>query len=72
MVQEAFAIIEEDLGAPLEKIFSEISAFPVAAASLGQVYRATLRDTKEEVAIKVSTFFMWQAGKDADNDWEDE
>lgn len=51
--QEAFAIIEEDIGAPLEKIFTQITSEPVAAASLGQVYRATLRETGEEVAIKV-------------------
>jgi len=37
----------------LEDVFSEISARPVAAASLGQVYKATLRDTGEAVAIKV-------------------
>ncbi|XP_021738874.1 protein ACTIVITY OF BC1 COMPLEX KINASE 1, chloroplastic-like [Chenopodium quinoa] len=51
--QVAFKIIEEDLGQPLEAIFSKISSLTIAAASLGQVYRATLRATGEDVAIKV-------------------
>ncbi|KXZ42117.1 hypothetical protein GPECTOR_201g367 [Gonium pectorale] len=49
----AFAIMEEQLGRRLEEVFSSISERPVAAASLGQVYKAVLRDTGEEVAIKV-------------------
>ncbi|KAL6870921.1 hypothetical protein ACP4OV_014769 [Aristida adscensionis] len=51
--QVAFAIIEEELGQPLERLFSKISSQTIAAASLGQVYRATLRETGEDVAIKV-------------------
>ncbi|KAK9699675.1 hypothetical protein RND81_08G188600 [Saponaria officinalis] len=51
--QVAFKIIEEELGQPLEAIFSKISSQTIAAASLGQVYRATLRATGEDVAIKV-------------------
>ncbi|KAF7138127.1 hypothetical protein RHSIM_Rhsim07G0170000 [Rhododendron simsii] len=51
--QVAFSIIEEELGQPLEAVFSQISSETIAAASLGQVYRATLRTTGEEVAIKV-------------------
>ncbi|GLI61835.1 hypothetical protein VaNZ11_004341 [Volvox africanus] len=49
----AFSIMEEQLGRRLEDVFSSISEKPVAAASLGQVYKAVLRDTGEEVAIKV-------------------
>lgn len=49
----ALAVIEEEFGKPVDEIFSEISAEPVAAASLGQVYRGRLRSTGEEVAIKV-------------------
>ncbi|KAJ1425769.1 UbiB domain, partial [Sesbania bispinosa] len=49
----AFGIIEEELGQPLEAVFSRISSETIAAASLGQVYRATLRATGEDVAIKV-------------------
>lgn len=49
----AFKIIEEEMGVPLQQVFSKISPSPIAAASLGQVYRGTLRTTGEEVAIKV-------------------
>ncbi len=48
----AFNIIETELDRPLEDIYSEISPNPVAAASLGQVYRARLY-SGEEVAVKV-------------------
>jgi predicted unusual protein kinase regulating ubiquinone biosynthesis (AarF/ABC1/UbiB family) len=50
---QAFQIMEEDLGRPIAAVFSSISEHPIAAASLGQVYKAILRDTGEEVAIKV-------------------
>jgi predicted unusual protein kinase regulating ubiquinone biosynthesis (AarF/ABC1/UbiB family) len=49
---QAFAIIESELGEPLEDIYKEISPQPIAAASLGQVYRGKLY-SGEEVAIKV-------------------
>ncbi|WP_448513742.1 ABC1 kinase family protein [Parathermosynechococcus lividus] len=48
----AIAIIERDLRLNLGDIFAEFSPQPVAAASLGQVYRAKLH-TGEEVAVKV-------------------
>jgi len=50
---EAFRIIETEIGMPLDRAFSEFSPEPVAAASLGQVYRARVRETGEEVAVKV-------------------
>ncbi len=50
---EAFEIMREDAGRPTEEIFSSVTPEPVAAASIGQVYRATLRDTGAEVAVKV-------------------
>ncbi len=50
---QAFAIIEEDLGRSLASVFSEISDGPIAAASLGQVYRARLRASGLIVAVKV-------------------
>jgi predicted unusual protein kinase regulating ubiquinone biosynthesis (AarF/ABC1/UbiB family) len=50
--ETAFKIIETQLGRPAQQIYREISPNPVAAASLGQVYRGIL-NTGEEVAIKV-------------------
>lgn len=49
---EAFALIEAELGQPVDKIYQEISPQPIAAASIGQVYQGYLW-TGEEVAIKV-------------------
>ena len=49
----AFATIEKELGKSVDEIFSEITPEPVAAASLGQVYKAKLRSTGETVAVKV-------------------
>jgi predicted unusual protein kinase regulating ubiquinone biosynthesis (AarF/ABC1/UbiB family) len=49
---QAFSIIERELGKPVDEIYKLVSKQPVAAASLGQVYKATLH-TGEEVAIKV-------------------
>lgn len=48
----AFNIIETQLNRQIKEIYSQISPQPVAAASLGQVYRARLH-TGEEVAVKV-------------------
>ncbi|KAK4601593.1 hypothetical protein RGQ29_010954 [Quercus rubra] len=49
----AFNTIEQELGLPIDEIFSEISPEPIAAASLGQVYQARLRRSGEVVAVKV-------------------
>jgi hypothetical protein len=46
-------VIATDLGRPWTAVFSELSPRPVAAASLGQVYRGRLAATGEEVAVKV-------------------
>jgi predicted unusual protein kinase regulating ubiquinone biosynthesis (AarF/ABC1/UbiB family) len=48
----AYQFIEEELGSRPEEIYEEISPQPIAAASLGQVYKGKLK-TGEEVAIKV-------------------
>lgn len=50
---EAFACIEKELGLSLDSIFSSISPSPIAAASLGQVYKAQLKYSGKLVAVKV-------------------
>lgn len=45
-------VIREELGADATEIFAELTEVPVAAASLGQVYKGRLK-TGEEVAVKV-------------------
>ena len=48
----AFQFIREELGAEPSEVYAELSPMPIAAASLGQVYRGKLK-TGEEVAVKV-------------------
>lgn len=48
----AYQFIEEELGAPPQEIYAELSPQPIAAASLGQVYKGKLK-TGEAVAVKV-------------------
>jgi len=49
----AFALVEEELGRPLSEVYAKVDPVPVAAASIGQVYKGVLRGTGEPVAIKV-------------------
>ncbi len=51
-VDEAIAIIETELGAPIAQLLAEFDPVPLAAASLGQVHKAKLR-TGDAIAIKV-------------------
>lgn len=48
----AFRIIETELNRSIEDLFKQITPQPIAAASLGQVYRGFLH-SGEEVAVKV-------------------
>jgi predicted unusual protein kinase regulating ubiquinone biosynthesis (AarF/ABC1/UbiB family) len=45
-------VIEQELDGPLGEVFDDFDEEPIAAASIGQVYRATLRDGRS-VAVKV-------------------
>jgi predicted unusual protein kinase regulating ubiquinone biosynthesis (AarF/ABC1/UbiB family) len=49
---QAFEIVQRELGKPISQAYAWVSDEPVAAASLGQVYKAQLH-SGEEVAIKV-------------------
>ena len=46
------AVIESELGAPLDSVFTEFDPVPLAAASIAQVHAATLR-SGEKVVVKV-------------------
>ncbi|MFN4171304.1 MAG: ABC1 kinase family protein, partial [Pseudorhodobacter sp.] len=48
----ARAMVEQELGLPVDAIFSEFSE-PVAAASIAQVHKARLAGSGDEVAVKV-------------------
>ncbi|MBW4516299.1 MAG: AarF/ABC1/UbiB kinase family protein [Timaviella obliquedivisa GSE-PSE-MK23-08B] len=48
----AYQFIEEELGDRPENIYAELTADPIAAASLGQVYKGKLK-SGETVAVKV-------------------
>ena len=46
-------VIESELGKPLDEIFSKIDETPIGSASIGQVYKAKLKENGEYVAVKV-------------------
>jgi predicted unusual protein kinase regulating ubiquinone biosynthesis (AarF/ABC1/UbiB family) len=46
-------VIEQELGDRLSGVFEEFQEEPIAAASIGQVYRARLAEDGREVAVKV-------------------
>ena len=51
--EEIRKVIEGELGQPLEEVYSEFNEEPLGSASIGQVYKATLKDSGMEVAVKV-------------------
>ena len=62
-------MIEDELRQPVDQIFASFSE-PVAAASIAQVHKAVLRDTGQEVAVKVLRPGIERAfAKDIDAFW---
>ncbi|MCW4472856.1 AarF/UbiB family protein [Xanthomonas sp. H13-6] len=51
-VERIRAIVEQELGAPVAKLFASFEPLPLGCASIAQVHRATLRDGTP-VAVKV-------------------
>jgi predicted unusual protein kinase regulating ubiquinone biosynthesis (AarF/ABC1/UbiB family) len=49
----AHRIIREELGRPIEDVFQVVNPFPLAAASIGQVYKAKLKEDGRDVVVKV-------------------
>ena len=55
--QQAHKIIEEELGQPVDKLFSEFSEQPLASGSIAQTYRAKTRNGRD-VVIKIRRPFI--------------
>lgn len=51
--EEARAIVEEQLGAPIHEVFSSFDDEPMASASIGQVHKATLRSAEGDIPVVV-------------------
>ncbi|KAF9148740.1 hypothetical protein BG015_009501 [Linnemannia schmuckeri] len=52
-IESIQALFLSDLGQPLTEIFSSFDLTPIGVASLAQVHKATLKQTGQEVAVKI-------------------
>ena len=52
----ARSILEEEWGTSIDAHIEEIQTPSIASASIGEVYRAKLKDSQIEVAIKVQRY----------------
>lgn len=51
--EDAKALVERSLNVKVNELFSEWEDDPIGAASIGQVHRARIRETGQEVAVKI-------------------
>ncbi|MBO7444001.1 MAG: AarF/ABC1/UbiB kinase family protein, partial [Methanobrevibacter sp.] len=51
--EEIKEVIETQLGQSLDEVYSEFEEEPLGSASIGQVYKAVLKENGEKVAVKV-------------------
>jgi len=51
--EEVMRVMRQDLGRPLDEVFSDFGLRPIASASIGQVHKARLKSTGELVAVKI-------------------
>lgn len=51
--EQVNAVLQSNLAQSMEEVFSYFSQEPIAAASIGQVHKAVLRATNEQVAVKL-------------------
>ncbi|NRA84453.1 MAG: ubiquinone biosynthesis regulatory protein kinase UbiB [Gammaproteobacteria bacterium] len=52
-VKQAAKIITDNLGCPIDQVFSDFEATPLASASIAQVHTATLKENNQNIVIKV-------------------
>ncbi len=63
--EDVRAVVESELGEPIEERFAEFHRKPMASASIAQVHRAVLAHETEEVVVKVQRLGI---GKAIDSD----